>query len=75
MSTAAQLDAPLASQTLRPAAQFLWEREPQAAARVEIRCARCGYGGVVTRLPGRCPMCGLQAWKVASRLDARALER
>ena len=26
--------------------------------RVEIRCARCGYGGVVVQIPARCPMCG-----------------
>jgi Zn finger protein HypA/HybF involved in hydrogenase expression len=27
-------------------------------SRSEIRCSRCSYGGVVRRLPERCPMCG-----------------
>jgi hypothetical protein len=35
-------------------------------SRVEIRCALCGYGGVVSRLPDRCPMCGLRAWEVSA---------
>jgi predicted Zn-ribbon and HTH transcriptional regulator len=30
--------------------------------RVEIRCAGCGYGGVVIDLPERCPMCGSGDW-------------
>jgi Zn finger protein HypA/HybF involved in hydrogenase expression len=30
--------------------------------RVEIRCGRCSYGGVVRRLPERCPMCGGDEW-------------
>jgi rubrerythrin len=33
-----------------------------AVGRVEIRCAGCGYGGVVAQLPDRCPMCGGAAW-------------
>jgi hypothetical protein len=33
------------------------------SGRVEIRCAGCGYGGVVARLPDRCPMCGARRWQ------------
>jgi rubrerythrin len=32
--------------------------------RIEIRCLGCGYGAVVARLPGRCPMCGVASWTV-----------
>jgi rubrerythrin len=32
--------------------------------RIEIRCLGCGYGAVVARLPGRCPMCGDVSWTV-----------
>ena len=32
------------------------------SGRVEIRCTGCGYGGVVARLPDRCPMCGGGEW-------------
>jgi hypothetical protein len=32
-------------------------------SRVEIRCGRCSYGGVVRRLPERCPMCGGGEWR------------
>jgi rubrerythrin len=35
---------------------------PELHRRVEIRCPACGYGGVVSHLPGRCPMCGGNAW-------------
>lgn len=31
--------------------------------RVEMRCAGCGYGVVVVRLPDRCPMCGGCRWQ------------
>jgi rubrerythrin len=31
--------------------------------RTEIRCAGCGYGAVVARLPERCPMCGSTSWR------------
>jgi len=34
----------------------------RADGRVEVRCAACGYGAVVTRLPKRCPMCGGAGW-------------
>jgi hypothetical protein len=34
----------------------------ERSGRVEIRCTGCGYGGVVTRLPDRCPMCGTRRW-------------
>lgn len=33
------------------------------SGRVEIRCTCCGYGGVVARLPDRCPMCGARSWQ------------
>jgi hypothetical protein len=35
----------------------------ERSGRVEIRCAGCGYGGVVVRLPDRCPMCGGCRWQ------------
>jgi hypothetical protein len=35
-----------------------------SSSRTEIRCAGCGYGGVVSRLPRRCPMCGVRAWEI-----------
>jgi len=38
--------------------------------RVEIECARCGYGAVVTSPPRRCPMCGGAAWRPAKRVHA-----
>lgn len=31
--------------------------------RFEVRCAGCGYGGVVERFPDRCPMCGGSDWE------------
>lgn len=34
--------------------------------RAEIRCAGCGYGAVVARLPERCPMCGSTRWQGVS---------
>jgi hypothetical protein len=38
-------------------------RTPDRSGRVEIRCTGCGYGGVVVRLPDRCPMCGGCKWQ------------
>jgi ribosomal protein S27E len=39
-------------------------RQPAGrSGRVEIRCTGCGYGGVVARLPARCPMCGARRWQ------------
>jgi rubrerythrin len=35
----------------------------ERSGRVEIRCTGCGYGGVVARLPNRCPMCGGSRWQ------------
>jgi hypothetical protein len=41
-----------------------WERSAAGrSGRVEIRCIGCGYGGVVARLPDRCPMCGVRRWQ------------
>ena len=37
--------------------------ERRAVRRIEIRCAGCGYGGVVTHLPDRGPICGRVAWR------------
>lgn len=37
--------------------------------RIEIRCRRCGYGGVVVELPARCPMCGVCAWVVTGHAN------
>jgi hypothetical protein len=34
--------------------------------RTEIRCARCGYGAVVARLPECCPMCRSTSWLAPS---------
>jgi hypothetical protein len=30
--------------------------------RYEVLCTSCGFGGVVTRPPERCPMCGGSSW-------------
>jgi rubrerythrin len=38
-----------------------------AQLRVELRCLGCGYGAVVARRPGRCPMCGIESWAVQVR--------
>lgn len=38
--------------------------------RIEIQCARCGYGAVVTSPPQRCPMCGGEGWRLAKRVHA-----
>lgn len=38
-----------------------------AQHRVELRCLGCGYGAVVVRKPGRCPMCGIESWAVQVR--------
>lgn len=35
---------------------------PAVGHRAEIRCAGCGYGAVVVRLPERCPMCRSTGW-------------
>ena len=47
--------------------------------RFEVRCAGCGYGGVVARFPDRCPMCGGSDWETVdtprSQSQSRALER
>jgi len=38
--------------------------------RIEIRCAACGYGGVVSHIPDRCPMCGGLTWRERARRSA-----
>lgn len=43
--------------------------------RVEIRCAGCGYGGVVSRVPGHCPMCGARAWEATTYVSPSSLAR
>lgn len=35
-----------------------------SSPRREIRCTSCGYGGVVSDLPSRCPMCDLCGWEI-----------
>jgi hypothetical protein len=47
------------------AALFPHRRRVQARRlhRVEIHCDCCGYGGIVSRLPDRCPMCGGATWR------------
>lgn len=47
-----------------------WQLRLEQDDRVEIRCARCGYGAVVTSPPRRCPMCGGKGWRLAKRVNA-----
>lgn len=61
MATAPPLSTPLAPELVAPAA-----RQQDVGSRVEIRCAGCGYGAVVARLPERCPMCGSTNWRAPS---------
>jgi hypothetical protein len=46
--------------------------ERRAIPRIEIRCANCGYGGVVTHIPDQCPMCGEAAWRELGRRSRRS---
>lgn len=48
-------------------------RPLDGAKRREVRCAACGYGAVVIRLPRACPMCGGSDW-TEIRLHPRAAE-
>jgi rubrerythrin len=48
----------------------LWQLRLEQGNRVEIQCAHCGYGAVVTSPPRRCPMCGGDGWRFARRLHA-----
>jgi rubrerythrin len=50
-----------------------WQLRLEQGDRVEIQCARCGYGAVVASPPRRCPMCGGDGWRLAKR--ARPLPR
>ena len=47
-----------------------WQRRLELADRVEIRCASCGYGAIVTSPPRRCPMCGGDGWRLAKSANA-----
>lgn len=47
------------------------DRSPRPA-RVELRCASCGYGVTVRVAPDRCPMCGGSVWEHAPRQRPRA---
>lgn len=72
MSAAAQLaGADSCGREVRMATQPLPVRRA-STTRVEIHCAFCGYGGVVNRLPDRCPMCGLHAWEVCDDVTSGA---
>lgn len=48
----------------------LWQLWLEQDDRIEIQCAGCGYGAVVTSLPRRCPMCGGDGWRLAKHLSA-----
>jgi rubredoxin len=41
-------------------------------ARLEVRCAECGYGVAIRVPPERCPMCGGTVW---SQFESRRLNR
>jgi predicted Zn-ribbon and HTH transcriptional regulator len=47
--------------------------------RYEVRCADCGYDGVVDRFPDRCPMCRGTGWETVdapgSQSPSWAVER
>ena len=47
-------------------------RQQDVNRRMEIRCAGCGYGAVVSHLPARCPMCGRATWVEAPTLEPRS---
>jgi Zn finger protein HypA/HybF involved in hydrogenase expression len=42
------------------------------AERQEFRCATCGYGICVERLPLSCPLCGRGAWLFVGTPDVSA---
>ena len=58
--------APPLSTPLAPELVALAARQRGVDGRAEIRCAGCGYGAVVARLPERCPMCGSTSWRAPS---------
>ena len=58
--------APPLSTPLAPELVALAARQRGVGDRAEIRCAGCGYGAVVARLPERCPMCGSTSWRAPS---------
>jgi len=47
-----------------------WQLRLEQGDRVEIQCARCGYGAVVASPPRRCSMCGGDGWRLAKRVNA-----
>ena len=58
--------APPPSTLLAPKLPALDAAQRGVGGRAEIRCAGCGYGAVVARLPERCPMCGSTSWRAPS---------
>jgi rubrerythrin len=58
--------APPLSRLRAPELRALAARQRGVNGRAEIRCAGCGYGAVVVRLPERCPMCGSTSWRAPS---------
>lgn len=58
--------APPISSPLAPELRALAAGQRGVDGRAEIRCAGCGYGAVVARLPERCPMCGSANWRAPS---------
>jgi hypothetical protein len=58
--------APSLSALRAPELLALAARQRGVDGRAEIRCAGCGYGAVVARLPERCPMCGSTSWRAPS---------
>lgn len=45
--------------------------EEPSVHRFEIRCRVCGFGGVVARLPQRCPLCSGDVWEPVAGAPCR----
>ena len=39
------------------------EEQSRSRPRLEVRCAKCGYGAVVQGIPPACPMCRSATWE------------